>query len=356
MSDETPLTDELLELSLVQVRGYNRIFKGKPVAVRPSQRAARGPGTPPTTSQGLGTGAPKVSVGKAAVGRKPLPAGAAKAVKTAQSQAAIDAAKAAAATAKLKAAQQSAAAKTTAQQLALQTAQLRATTNAQIQKNRLTVSNARTASTLARLKSQAQQRQQKQQQKQQAAASKTTKPKSGASGTSGGSAKAPSLGRGLLGGAMLAQGLGGGGGGRGGRNHPILRNAAGLLIAGRGRHSGSSKTPKSSAEKAQIQAASKKLVSPKELEAAQRALHIAADYRKSHGRGRHRVPVDFHEKLALSSTLPDFDADLFDLQGGLALFGYPVRVSGRMDDETADSLEDYLNECLKEDADGGPNV
>ena len=355
MSDETPLTDELLELSLVQVRGYSKIFHGKPVAVRPAQRGAPPPGTP-TASQGMGTAAPRVSVGKAPVGRKPLPTGAAKAVKSAQANAASAASKAATAAAKLKAAQQAANNKATAQQLALQTAQLRAATNAQILKNRLAVSNARTAAALARTKQQQQNQQQKQQQQQaKANAAKTGTGAGGTAAKSSSSSKTPKLGGGLLRGAMLARGLRGGRGG-GFRNHPLLRHAGGLLVAGRGRNSGSAKAPKSSQEKANVQKASQKLVSDKELAAAERALHIAADYRKAHGRGRHRVPIDFHEKLALSSELPDFDADLFDLQGGLALYGYPVQVSGRMDAETADSLEAYLNACLEEEEDAGSDV
>lgn len=438
MSDETPTTDELLKLAVGQVKGYNKVFHGKPVTVRPYQRSNR-PGLQPTAAQGLGTGAPRVSVGKAPVGRKPLPTAAAKAVKSAQSQATADAKAAAKAASKLKSAQQSANAAAQRQQLSLQTAQLRAATNKQILANRLAVSNAKTAAALAKVKAgstkkpstvktpktaavkattpknstasksaqpknstskatttknstasksaqpkktstpkpltpQQQQYQQAQQKYQQAQMQhwqqlqtqwqqQATKAAQGGTGATGVGSKAggaggkfpAGLGGGLLGGGLM-RGLGGRGmGGNGINRHPLLRHAGAAMLAGRqngGSNSRrSSSGQRSSAQTAQTRQTSHKLVSPRELMAAERAIRDAAAYRKTHSRGRHRVPLDYHERLAFSaSTPPEFNPDLYDLQNGLTLFGYPVPATGLMDFETTDMLEAYLNACLEADS------
>jgi hypothetical protein len=101
--------------------------------------------------------------------------------------------------------------------------------------------------------------------------------------------------------------------------------------------------------------------SEKRLDSAHRALEAAAAYRRSHSHGHHGVGVGFHEKLAgeiikheakrlsqhvhMSNSIND---DIFLSQEALRFSGYPVELTGIMNDETADALADFL---LKEGID-----
>lgn len=91
------------------------------------------------------------------------------------------------------------------------------------------------------------------------------------------------------------------------------------------------------------------------LDAAHRALETAAAYRRSHGHGHHAVGAGFHEKLAgeiikheakrLSSHLHmsnSYDEDIVLTQEALRIEGYPVEITGDMNDETADALAQFL--------------
>lgn len=91
-------------------------------------------------------------------------------------------------------------------------------------------------------------------------------------------------------------------------------------------------------------------------EAAHRALELAAAYRRSHTHGKHSVGAGFHEKLAgevikheakrLSSHLHmsnSPDEDIVLTQEALRIEGFPVEVTGYMNDETANALAEFLS-------------
>lgn len=92
--------------------------------------------------------------------------------------------------------------------------------------------------------------------------------------------------------------------------------------------------------------------------AAHRALEAAAAYRREHAHGHHSVGLGFHEKLAgeiikheakrLNSHLHLSQGNVQDdaiimAQEALRIEGYPVEVTGLMNDETANALADFLS-------------
>lgn len=101
------------------------------------------------------------------------------------------------------------------------------------------------------------------------------------------------------------------------------------------------------------------------LDSAHRALEAASAYRRSHGHGTHGVGAGFHEKLAgeiikrearrldhhlhMSNSV---DEDILLSQEALRISGYPVELTGIMNDETASALADFLlQEGIDIDAD-----
>lgn len=243
---------------------------------------------------------------------------------------------------------------------ALQSEAAAARAGAAVQRAALTAAKKQAAAALKQQKQQAAKNKQKKTTTKKSAAPKTTQPKT---------PKMPHLGNlGALG--ALHGGHGGALGvlrGRRGRLFPGSQ-ALGKAIS-RSNRAKQAKTKGTSSSHNSINRLAHPNIQPRitgaekhianstaRLDSAHRALAAAAAYRRSHGHGLHGVGAGFHEKLAgeiikhearrLSSHLHmsnSPDADIVLAQEALRIEGFPVEVTGCMNDETANALAEFLS-------------